>query len=57
MQSRWVDLEERKEAERRKRRREFYVILFVALLIVGITYLEIHLPGFKGRLPLSLIHI
>ena len=53
MDHRWINLEERKEAERRKRRREFYLILLIALFIVGITYLEVHLPALKDQVPIG----
>ncbi len=41
------------EAEKRKRRRELFIILGIALLIAGITYLEICLPQMRYQVPIG----
>ncbi|MBW2039907.1 MAG: PAS domain-containing protein [Deltaproteobacteria bacterium] len=41
------------DTEKRKRRREFFIIIVIALLIVGITYLEIHLPQIRSQVPIG----
>jgi len=41
------------DAERKKRRRELFIIIVIALLIVGITYLESHLPQMRYQVPVG----
>jgi len=41
------------DPERRKRKREFLLIVAIALLIAAVTYLEIHLPRLRYQLPLG----
>jgi len=41
------------EIEKRKRKRELFIIIAIALLIVGITYLEIHLPQMRYQVPIG----
>lgn len=41
------------DAERRKRKREILIIMGIALLIVGVTYLEIHLPQMRYQVPIG----
>jgi two-component system nitrogen regulation sensor histidine kinase NtrY len=39
------------DQEHRRRRRELLLIMIIAVLIVGITYLEIHLPQMRYQVP------
>jgi two-component system nitrogen regulation sensor histidine kinase NtrY len=46
-------MNKRKDAERRKRKRELFIIVGLVLLVVGITYQMIHLPQLSNQVPIG----
>jgi two-component system nitrogen regulation sensor histidine kinase NtrY len=46
-------INENREAEQKRRHREFYIILFVVLSIIVLTYVETHISFISGDIPIA----
>jgi two-component system nitrogen regulation sensor histidine kinase NtrY len=46
-------MKKRKDAEQRKRKRELFLIIGLALLVVGVTYQMLHLPQLSNQVPIG----
>lgn len=48
-----IDISRKDAEEKRRRKREFWIIVAVSLLLVGLTFFEIHYQRFAEEIPLS----
>jgi len=48
-----IDISRKDAQEKKRRKREFWIIITISLLLVGLTFLELHYQKFAEEIPLS----
>ena len=48
-----IDISRKDAQEKKRRKREFWIIIAISLALVGLTFLEIHYQSFAEEIPIS----